>query len=256
MKGKIIGLVVGTAILVLPVAAFASVNIQNLTLDGLANTTVNVGDTINAQATYAITSNDDVESLSWELVGSGLPQTCVDIPDQINGGTWHPQFDINTNGATAGSWDVKIKLFGVNGAGTDQQCGTTAKDTMTFTNRVAITEQTSNNTGVGSGTGSTSGTGGTHLSQLDQLIALLTALVHPSTGGTGTPTTSAICSAFNAANVGTQPNVYSSANIALQGFLLSQHMSIPALTSGGAAFGFYGNQTTAAVGTFNSINHC
>lgn len=91
------------------------------------------------------------------------------------------------------------------------------------------------------------------IAQIAALTAQVNALLHPATP---VPTTSAICTAFAQANVGTQANVYSSANQALQGFLLSQHMSIPALTSGGASFGFYGNQTTAAVGVFNSMNHC
>lgn len=72
---------------------------------------------------------------------------------------------------------------------------------------------------------------------------------------TPTPTVSAVCAAYAQANNGTQSNVYSDANVRLQGFLLSQGASIPALKAG-AAFGFYGNQTTAAVGWFNSTNHC
>lgn len=89
----------------------------------------------------------------------------------------------------------------------------------------------------------------------DFVAAMKTAL---GIGSTSTPTptpSSAICSMFAQANAGTMPNVYSPANSALQGFLISQHMSIPALTAG-ASWGFYGNQTTTAVGIFNSINHC
>lgn len=72
---------------------------------------------------------------------------------------------------------------------------------------------------------------------------------------TPTPTNSPECVAYTKVNTGTQPNVYSDQNAKLQGFLLSQGASIPALKAG-ASFGFYGNQTTAAVGWFNSIYHC
>lgn len=252
MNKLITGAAVAAAML-LPVAAFAGTNVTFLTVDGLANTTANVGESINAQVTYDITSNDDVESLSWELVGSGLPKTCVDIPDQINTGTFHPSFDIDTAGATAGTWDVKISLYGTNDEGTNQLCENPADDTMTFSNRVAITETASNNTGVGAGTGNTGNSAGSHTSQLDALIALLTKLIAGGTVGGSTPPPSAdpACAAFTAANVGTQPNVYNDSNVRLQGFLLSQGASIPALKAG-AAFGYYGNQTTAALGVWRS----
>lgn len=252
-KVKIISVLAGVAMLALPVAAFASVNIQNLTLDGLANTTVNVGDTINAQATYQITSNDDVESLSWELVGSGLPQTCVDIPDQINGGIWHPQFDINTNGATAGSWDVRIKLYGVNGAGTDQQCGTSAKDTMTFTNRVAITEQTTNNTGVGNGTGNNgNGSASNPPNWFQQWLAAFMAAQKPAT-----PAVSPKCAAI-APFLGAPANTYSSLGVQLQSaLLLDNPNSISALAAGSTiSMGYFGPQTHAALATYNATYHC
>lgn len=90
-----------------------------------------------------------------------------------------------------------------------------------------------------------------------QLAAQVQAILHPVATAPAPTPVSAVCQAYDNANAGTQANVYNSSNKALQGFLLSQHIDIPALNANPpAAFGFYGNQTTTAVGQFNSVNHC
>lgn len=106
-----------------------------------------------------------------------------------------------------------------------------------------------------SGNSTGNSNGGINGMSLADLIAAIKNALGLGSGTTTPPTTSAVCSAYAQANSGTQANVYSDANVRLQGFLLSQGASIPALKAG-AAFGFYGNQTTAAVGWFNSLNHC
>lgn len=114
--------------------------------------------------------------------------------------------------------------------------------------------------------GDTGNTGSTsNLDALTALVANLAAqiqlILHPATStGTGTPTpVSTACTAFTAAMQGTvqgQSQKWDGApNVKLQGFLLSQGESIPALAAG-ASFGFYGVQTSAAVAAFNASNHC
>lgn len=255
MKKYLIGGVVGLSML-LPLSAFAATNITNLTLDGLANTTANVGDTVNAQVTYDITSNDDVESLSWEIVGTGLPQTCVDIPDQINSGTFHPTFDIDTAGATAGTFDVKIKLFGENGAGADQLCQNSMQvDSMSFTNRIAITESSSNSTGVGSGTGHTNNSSGSGVPAWFSQFMVLLGLTRPAT--TPASTVNAKCTAI-APYLSAPTGTYSSLGTQLQSsLLLDNPFSIPALQPGSTVpMGFRGPQTNAALATYNANYHC
>lgn len=94
--------------------------------------------------------------------------------------------------------------------------------------------------------------------QLSALVASLAAqvqaLLHPVTP-VPTPATSAVCTAYAQASAGAVMNVTNSANVRLQGFLLSQGASIPALAAG-ASFGFYGPQSQAAVGWFQAANHC
>ncbi len=70
-----------------------------------------------------------------------------------------------------------------------------------------------------------------------------------------TPTASVKCAAVNAKLLGTVDNTYNNANVMLQGYLLSEGMSIPALAAG-ASFGYKGPQTNAALSQFKSANQC
>lgn len=106
--------------------------------------------------------------------------------------------------------------------------------------------------------GSSTGGTGTDASQwsviLQSLQAILAQLTTPATT-TPPVVVSSACSQLAQAMVGTQFGVSNSANIALQGFLLFQHQSIPALAAG-AAFGFEGQQTLAALSSFKMQNNC
>lgn len=252
-----------------PLSALASTNITFLTLNGAANATVGVGDNVDGKLTFDLTGSSENESLSWELVDNGgnnvgIPPTCVDVNDHIVAGTYNASFPMDTIGGTEGTFGIKVKLYGVVGSGTDNSCSGTVNDTMTFSNRLTLTAgettgNTANNTGHGSGNSGSSTSIQSQIntlaSQLSQLVTAFSKFV--TGGGTATPpsTTSAVCTAYAQANAGTVPNTNNAANVRLQGFLLSQGASIPALAAG-ASFGFYGNQTTAAVGWFNSLNHC
>lgn len=78
---------------------------------------------------------------------------------------------------------------------------------------------------------------------------------HPTPSPTPAPTTSSQCAALTSKLVGTMDNVYNDANVRLQGYLLSEGASIPALKAG-ASFGFKGIQTRSAVSMFMSANNC
>jgi hypothetical protein len=63
------------------------------------------------------------------------------------------------------------------------------------------------------------------------------------------------CATLNQKLAGTMDHVYNDANVRLQGFLLSEGMSIPALAAG-ASFGYKGSQTNAALSMYKSMNGC
>ncbi len=246
MFKKTLGVVLGLGLFVGgALTASAAANLTFLTVDGGTNATVTEGSTVEAKATFDITTSTDVESISWELVGSGLPKTCVDVADRIADGTFTASFDVDTKGASEGTWDVRISTYGDDGADVSNLCeNTDLSDTQLFTDRITVTDTVDDNQ---TGSHSSDGVPAWFKAFLDKFF--------PTTGSNPTPSTSAVCVAYNQANMGTMPNSYSPSNVKLQGFLLSQGASIPALEQG-AAFGFYGNQTTAAVGWFNSLNHC
>lgn len=260
---KVAGTIAAGALFALPMLALASTNITFLTLNNAANATVQVGDSVDGKLTFNLTGGSENESLKWELVDNsgnnvGIPPTCVDVNDHIVAGTYTVAFPMDTVGGTEGTFGLKVKMYGLTGTGADNNCGGTVNDTMTFNNVLTLTAEqatgdTANNTGHGTG-GSSVGNSNTALSAimtaLQAIIAKLTAPV-----AAPVPSTSAVCAAYAQAAAGSMPGTTNSANVRLQGFLLSQGASIPALAAG-ASFGFDGPQTEAARAMFVGANQC
>ena len=230
------------AMVVAPAATFAAVNTTHLTLDGKTNITVSEGDVVEAVVTYDITSNDDVESLRWEIIGSGLPSTPVNIPDRINSGTFTATFPIDTTGASEGTWDVRVTLFGTNGSGANQNGTLPGVDTQTFTNRITITDDED---GVGSGNDEDNSPWATILASLQAILAKLSNPVPPPAP------VDPLCTQFNMAKAGTAFGMSGAAG--LQNFLISNGYS-HIITYG--ATGYWGTQTQTAVMMFQSAHNC
>lgn len=228
----------------LPLAVFASANLTFLTVDGATNATVSEGSSIDAKVTLNTSASTHVESMSWELVGSNLPQTCIDTSDiSSSGGTFTRSFDIDTTGATEGTWDVRIRAYGNDGASVSNLCETSDQvDSMNFPNRITVTDSNNDNQ-----------TGGTSGSQPPSWLAALIAALRPSTPTP--PASSSACAVLATKLLGTQDFVYNNANVVLQGYLLSEGMSIPALAAG-ASFGYKGTQTNAALSMYKSSKGC
>src|ERR1043166_2378648 len=120
MVKKIVFGVATFAMVVTPLVSLATVNATNLLMNGATNATVNKGDKVITRLTWNVTAGEDIESVSVEDVGSGIPAVCVDIPDEINTGTYsvilndHPTVDGRNIDAPqfAGSWNRRVKLFG------------------------------------------------------------------------------------------------------------------------------------------------
>lgn len=261
IKSKVAATAATAVMFAFPAISLASTNITFLTLNGASNATLPAGDSTDGKLTFNLTGTSENESLSWELVDNGgnnvgIPPTCIDVNDHIVAGTYTAAFPVDTVGGTEGTFGMKVRMYGTSGTGADNNCGGVVNDTMTFNNVLTLTSgqatgDTANNTGHnGSGSTGNSSPLGAIMQALQAIIAKLSAA--PTTTP---PVATGVCAAYSQAVAGTQPNVYNDANVRLQGFLLSQGASIPALKAG-ASFGFFGNQTTAAVGWFNSLNHC
>lgn len=254
MVSKIIkGSLVGAALL-LAVPAMASSNISNIQFDnGQTTTSCTPGQTVNMTIRVTVPANEVAELGQVDVVADNLaPALPVQLGSDL--GLQEGAHDVQatvTCPQNTGYYTVEYRTAGIYGG----QRAVNITDGMTsfgsFSNALRVT---SSDTGSSTG-GTTPGTWQDAIAALNaQLAALIASITHPTTP-TPAPTTSAVCTAYAQASVGTTPNVYSDPNSRLQGFLISQGASIPALKAG-ASFGFYGNQTTAAVGWFNSINHC
>ncbi len=74
-------------------------------------------------------------------------------------------------------------------------------------------------------------------------------------GTTPAPTVNPKCAALTSHMNGAMYGATSNSNAVLQGYLLGEGASIPALKAG-AAFGFYGAQTANAVNWYKMANNC
>ncbi len=269
MNRKIISILATAAFAVLPTMAFASTSITNLTFDGAPNI-INgtAGQSNDALLTVSLSNNNDsVDSVSYEFPGTSLPFQCVAVnPADIQAGQYSIDLN-NTDGSNpgfilpmnAGLWPVKVKTYGAHWPAVDTNCSGTPNDTKTFNSVVSVNNVTnvvtsnSNSTGV-----STSNSTESALQTLvNSLTAEVNALLHPTTTPAivTTSSTSGTCAQLAGAMIGTQMGVYNNANQVLQGFLLFQHESIPALAAG-ASFGYFGPQTQAALTSFKAQYGC
>lgn len=257
---------IGVAMLALPFVASASVN--NVLFDnGTGNTTVSSGSSLNVHL-FVTSSGTDVESILVKFPGAGgmaEQGVCYDInPDQIgtspvNG--WDITFPVVAP-VNSGTWPVSFATYGIAGDGADNTCsGSVGFGPTSFSGRVTVVADNSSGTVTQNSGGS--GIGGSSSWQvafaqlqaqmsasLASLNAAIAALVHPTT-----PAPSGVCTTLAQYTSMATPNARTEANVKLQGYLLSQGASIPALAAG-ASFGFDGPQTQSAVAWFSLTNHC
>lgn len=259
LKSKLVAILGAAAMLVFPAMTFASSNISNIKFDnGQTSFSCTAGQSVNVTFRVVVPAGEVAEIGQTDVISDSLAPS---LPFQLGGdlGLQEGPNDVNTSVTcpqNTGYYTVELRTAGIFGGLKAIAITDGVTSLGSFSNALRVVAS-----------GSTTG-GGSTPSQLDVLLAQIQSLTAQlgcmSTGGTWAnnacvpkpaPTASTACTQYAQANAGTQPNVYSDANVRLQGFLLSQGASIPALKAG-ASFGFYGNQTTAAVGWFNSLNHC
>ena len=270
MIKKVIGLTT-VSFLLMAGTAFGAVN-----FDGIApvvfdagngfesNVDTDAGNTINAKLILDITGDDDVNAVSYDFIGDFIPKVCIQLSqEQTQSVNDFPvEIDIVAPN-TAGSWDVQFVAYGNNGPENDFNC-TNAVDTLNVNDRIIVNI---GNTNAGGSTGGGSGTvGNSALAQLSSLVQTLANQVSCyGTGGTwsgsacvpkaSAPAATGKCAVLATKMAGGMQGSTASGNIVLQGYLLSEGANIPALAAG-AAFGYWGPQTQAAVGWFKSVNSC
>lgn len=212
------------------------------------------GQSVNVTFRVTVPTGEVAELGQVDVLGDNLaPALPTTLGDDL--GLQEGAHDVTANvicPQNTGYYTVEYRTAGIYGGQRSATISDGVVSVGSFSNALRV---------VGTDSNTTTSNGGSvpaWQSAIDALtaqIAALAKLVTPGSGSTTPAPVSAVCTAYAQANAGTQMNVVSSANVRLQGFLLSQGASIPALAAG-AAFGFYGPQTQAAVGWFQASNHC
>lgn len=240
--------------------AFAAVNFDGIapvvfdTGDGWeSNVDTSAGDTIKAKLIVDITGDDDVNAVSYDFIGDFIPKVCIQLPNEQTQSINDFPVEIDMIAPkTAGSWDVQFVAYGNNGPETDFNC-TNAVDTQNVNDRIIVNvggTNTSGSTGGGSGT-----VGNSVLAQLMAQVSELAKVVANLGKPVTPPAPAGKCAVLAQKMAGGMQGTTASGNIVLQGYLLSEGANIPALAAG-AAFGYWGSQTSAAITWFKTSNAC
>lgn len=234
-------IIAGALALALPVlgmaATFSNVSFDNgdVTISGQGGSTV--------QATFhvIVPAGQVVEYIQTDVVGDSLApvDTSVGGTLGLQEGTYDVAVSVKLPPNT-GTYTLNVQGAGIYGgvrsiSGNDNVVGTAS-----FSNSLRVVASSSNSTGGDS-------------SSMPSWLAALIAALKPAT--TPAPTTSTKCTELNAKLVGTVDDTYNDSNVRLQGYLLSEGASIPALKAG-ASFGYKGPQTRSAVSVFKVLNGC
>ncbi len=238
----------------MPFMALASSNISNIKFDnGQTQISCTAGQSVNVTFRVVVPAGEVAELGQVDVVGDNLAPA---LPFTLGGdlGLQEGATDVSTSvpcPQNTGYYAVEFRTAGIYGGQTAIAITDGVTSLATFSNALRVTAVGSS-TSAGSDVPAWQQAINALTAQMNALIASLTK---PATPAPVPASPSSACSQLAGVMAGTQPGVYNSANIALQGFLLFQHMSIPALTQG-AAFGFYGSQSAAALAQFRAQNAC
>lgn len=236
--------------LAVPSSALA-VSITDLTIGGNPNITGTVNQNVTVRVRAELGFGEDVESVMTNFLEDDLAPVCFDVQDEISEGI--REFDVRVKlPRSSGNYDLEVTTFGLSGAGTSQDCqpGDENGGPTEFDDQFTVVYNNDSTSGSGSGNtvqsgGASSSNGNSNDQKLQSLIDLITlwiAKMTPPTGTGGGGT--ALCPAvvLSSLSIGsTGPQV-----VQLQSWLMSHGYPIPAL-SAGAAYGYYGPQTSNAV---------
>lgn len=228
-------------------ASFTNVEFQNgdVTVQGTG------GQTVTAKVRVVVGVGEVVEKIQSDVLGDSLAPVCVEVGGEkgLEEGTHFVDLQVKLPPNT-GTYTLAVQGSGIFGAFKTVDCTSNVVGSASFSSALKV---------VGSGSGSSDSSVGSSVYQtLIDAIALLKAQI-AAIQNPPAPTTNAKCTALSAKMAGTmvgQTQAWDgSPNSKLQGFLLAEGMSIPALTKG-AAFGFYGPQTAGALSAYKAANAC
>ncbi len=243
IKNLIKGLAVGTLLLAAVPAFAASISDARFS-NNQTSIDATGGATVSGTFTLTVGSGEVVE---WfRLLPSGNPFTETSVGGQLGyqeGVYTNVPFNVKVPPNT-GTYNVDVQGAGIWGGNRSINGGDNVVLGATSVGAVRVVANSVDS--------SVPTTGGSDVDFWTKLATVLAGILKPATPA---PTTNAACTTLAVKSAGAIMGTTGQANVKLQGFLLSEGASIPALAAG-AAFGYYGNQTAAAVAWFKSVNGC
>lgn len=260
MSKYVIGLFAAMALL--PLTTFAAVSFDGIgpvafdngngweaSVDGDA------GDAFKVRLIVDVTGDDDFNAVRWNRIGDFVTdpntESCIQLDQEVTQSVsnYPVYFDMEFP-QSVGSHDYVFLLYGVSGVGQDFNCSDSNElDSEVVTDQV-ITNIDGTNTSGNSGGGSGNTNSGSNApAWLTALLAQLQAQANQAQANfnallaalkpaapVGAPAPAKVC----------PPSVSVVGVAGLQSWLITHGFAIPAIVPGGAAYGFYGTQTSAA----------
>ena len=235
---------IATALAFLPALASAA-SFTNVQFDNGDVTISGTGaETVNATFRIVVPNNQVVEWVETDVLSDNLAPVCVAVNGDrgLEEGTHSITLPVKLPPNT-GTYSLQVKGAGIFGGFRSVDCNDNVVGTASFSSALRVVSG-----------GSTTGSSGSSIDALTALIATLKAQVDALMKPT-TPVVSTACATLATKMAGAMYGVNTPGNVILQGYLLGEGMSIPALAQG-AAFGFYGSQTAAALSVYKSQKGC
>ncbi len=239
MKKILVGSIAALGLFILPIAASAATISTPLFSNG--DTTIDATglSTVSGTFTLQVGANEVCEVIRTQADTQPFTDTTVGGTLGYQEGTYtNVPFSVKVSPNT-GTYNATAQCAGIYG-GNHSIDG--ADNVVVGPVSLGTIRVTAGNSGSGN-----SGSTDALTALVAQLAAEVQAILHPV--APVAPAMSAVCTAYNQAAAGSMQGIVNSANVRLQGFLLSQGESIPALAAG-AAFGFDGPQSEAARSAF------
>lgn len=210
------------------------------------------GQSVSGKVRVVVPVNEEVEFVQFDVISDSLAPHCESV-GRLQEGTHF----VNITGVkfppNTGSYALEVKTAGIFGGLAAIDCVSNVTGTQSFGASVRT---------VGSATSVSGGSMfDTMQNQITTLMAQIACMAAGSTWEANqckakpAPVTPTKCAALASKLMGTVDNAYNQANVMLQGYLLSEGASIPALQAG-ASFGYKGSQTNAAISMFKASNQC
>ncbi len=244
---KLSKVLIGSALalaMVVPFAASAATISTPLFSNGDTVIDAQGGSTVSGTFTLQVGANEVCEVMRTQADTQAFTDTSVGGQLGYQQGTYtNVPFSVKVSPNT-GTYNSTVQCAGIYGGNRSVDGADNVVVTANLGTIRVVANTTSSSTTGGSIFGFTS---------FADFMAAIKAAIGPATPPA--PTVNPQCTAIGVKMLGTVPGAYAPANVKLQGFLLSEGASIPALAAG-ASFGFYGPQTAAAVAWFNTTNGC